>query len=170
MQPGECRCVPSVRLDALAGLARDQARRDHHTAVATITEVPVDPVTTRSGLISKAQDPTAPAKPGHQLVECRRLVGDLPHKPHLAISASLRHTNGDRRLVHVQSDKTDILSHGPSPVLRQGAGLPGATLDNPAQFEADHPALYLSLASRRCAGEADDGREPASAWGVRARV
>jgi len=30
-------------------------------------------------------------------------------------------------------------------------------------------ALYLSVACRWRAGEADDGRQPASAWGVRAR-
>ena len=52
----------------------------------------------------------------------------------------LRNTDGDRRLVHVKPDKGDTLSHGPSPVLRQGAGPPGATLVIPAQFEAGHPA------------------------------
>jgi hypothetical protein len=48
--------------------------------------------------------------------------------------------DGDRRLVHVQPDEDDTLCHGPPSVLRQGAGPPGATLGNPAQFAAGHPA------------------------------
>jgi hypothetical protein len=45
-------------------------------------------------------------------------MGDLPHKPHSAIPTVLRDTDGDRRLVHIQPDKSDRIFHGPSPVLR----------------------------------------------------
>jgi transposase InsO family protein len=62
-------------------------------------------------------------------------------RQHLAIPAGLRDTDDDRRLVHIQPDKGDRISHGPSPVLRQGAGPPGATLVIPAQLEASHPRL-----------------------------
>jgi hypothetical protein len=57
------------------------------------------PITARIGLIGEAQGSTAPVKPGHQLVQSCRLVGDLPHRPDLAIPAGLRHTDGDCRLV-----------------------------------------------------------------------
>jgi hypothetical protein len=55
-------------------------------------------------------------------------------------AARRSHAEGDRRLVHVKPDEGNALSHGPSPVLRQGAGPPGATLGDPARFEAGHPA------------------------------
>jgi hypothetical protein len=141
VQPGQRRRVPPVDLDPLARPARNETWGNHHTVVATVPELPVDPVAAGSGLVGKAQRPTATDEPEHQLVERCRIVRELPHEPHLAIAASLRHTNGDRRLVHVQPDKSDSLSRGLSPVLRQGTGPSGATLAIPAQFEAGHPRL-----------------------------
>ena len=140
VQAGQRRRVPPVGLDPLARLARDEARRDHDAVVAPVAEVPVRPIATGAGLISEAQRPASPAEPGRQLVQGRRFVGDLADEPHLAVAARLGHADGDRRLVHVQPDEGGTLSHGPSPVLRQGAGPPGATLGNPAQFEAGRPA------------------------------
>lgn len=75
MQAGECRRVPPVGLDPLTRLARDQARRHHHTVVAMVAEMPVDPIATRTGLVDEAQGPTAPAEPGQQLVERHRRIG-----------------------------------------------------------------------------------------------
>ena len=108
--------------------------------MATVAKMPIHPIATRSSVISKAQDPTAPGEAHYQLIECRRLVRDLSCEPNLAVPTGFRNTDDDRRLMYVQPDKGDTLSHGPSPVLRQVAGLPGATLVIPAQPEAGHPA------------------------------
>jgi hypothetical protein len=127
-QPGQRRRVPPIRLDPLAGFARDQAWRNHHTVVITIAQMPIVTIPTRTSLIGEAQGSAFPAKPGRQLVERCRLIGDLTHEPDLAIPFTLRDPGGNRRLVHVQPNKGDTFFHGPSPVLRQGAGPSGATL------------------------------------------
>jgi hypothetical protein len=159
-------CVADDGLDSIAaaplaldGVTLGEAWCDHYTVVATVAQVLVDLVTIRTGLVGQAQPSPAPSEPRYHFVECHRRVWDLIRKPHLTIPASLGHADGNRRFVHVQPDEGDMLSHGPSPVLRPGAGPSGATLDNPAQFEAGHPASdghLVQAALRRCSSPAAD--------------
>ncbi len=47
--------VPTVRLDPISRLARDQRRRDHHTVVPRRGQLPLNAVAARSGLVAEPQ-------------------------------------------------------------------------------------------------------------------
>ena len=61
-QAGELLRVAPVRLDPVAGLARDQRRRDHGAAVAEPGQLPVEPIAGRTGLVAEVQ-PARAASP-----------------------------------------------------------------------------------------------------------
>ena len=59
VQLGEVDRIPSVGLDPITGLARDQRRSDHDVSVPCRAELPLYAVTAWSGLVAEPQPPRA---------------------------------------------------------------------------------------------------------------
>jgi hypothetical protein len=109
--------VAPVGLHPLARPTRDQRRRRHHAVVPERRQLPVEPITTWPRLVAKAQLAVGRRQFLRQPRHRRRLVGDAAQRAHDAVASRLRHRNRDCLLVRIQSDVSDTLVHGPSPVL-----------------------------------------------------
>src|ERR1700722_8269182 len=60
VQLGEVDRIPAVGLDPITGLARDQRRSDDDASMSSRTQLPLDAIATRSGLVTEQQlAPTA---------------------------------------------------------------------------------------------------------------
>jgi hypothetical protein len=59
MQLGQCRCIPTVGLDPIAGPARDQRRRDHDAVLAKAAQQPMHAVAAGPGFVTEAELPMA---------------------------------------------------------------------------------------------------------------
>src|SRR3954454_8805394 len=87
---------------------------------------PVKSVAARSSLIAEAEPPAIFTEPRYHLVQDLGTVLENPELSYFAASATLRYRNTYRRLVHVQSDKSDIVHQARPPCMRLCA-------DHPAQ-------------------------------------
>src|SRR5207342_1476829 len=67
---------------------------------------------------------TALTEPRHHLVQDLGTVLENPELSYVAPSTTLRYRNTYRRLVHVQSDKNDIVHQARPPCMRLCAGHP----------------------------------------------
>ena len=108
-QPGELGRVAAVGLDPVAGLGRDERRRDDDALDAQRRELAVERVAGRAGLVRDAQPGVRPAEPVDEPVDRCGLVGDLAMIFRVAERAG--HRNRDRRLVHVELDEPRTLIH-----------------------------------------------------------
>jgi hypothetical protein len=99
--------VAAIGLDAIAGRARDLARRRDDTFDLTSRELARQPVTGRPRLIRGAH---RPRKTGAQ----PRRLDDIAAQPevlHLT-GLGIEHRRDDLRGVHVQTDEASSLRHG----------------------------------------------------------
>ncbi len=119
MQSRQRNRVPSVGFDSLAWPLRDQGRRNHHAVMTKIADLPIQPVTRRSGLEADAQLTVLfPQLLDRPLYRCRT-VFDLADEPDLARPATLRNRYRMLLFGYVKCDKCfAILSHG-SPSVRE---------------------------------------------------
>ena len=74
---------------------------------------PVKSVAARASFVAEAEPPTAFTEPRHHLAQDLGTVLENPELSYVAASATLRYRNTYRRLVHVQSDKSDIVQARP---------------------------------------------------------
>src|SRR6476660_5668820 len=85
---------------------------------------PVKSVAARASFVAEAEPPTAFTEPRHHLTQDLARVLENSELSYVAASATLRYRNTYRRLVHVQSDKSDIVHQVRPPCMRLCAGDP----------------------------------------------
>jgi hypothetical protein len=133
VQPRELDRVPTVRLDPLPRLARYQRRRHHVTLVSHLTQLSLDAVAARAGLIAKPKFVPLGGQLSRQPLHRGRPVRDfsiLAHFAKASLQARFRHAHHDGILVHIESNMCDNLPHDPSPyALRLCSGQSGTTSD-----------------------------------------
>src|SRR3954447_15141308 len=81
-------------------------------------------IAARSSLIAEAEPPATFTEPRRQLAQDLGTVLENPELSYFAAAATLRYRNTYRRLVHVQSDKSDIVHQVRPPCMRLCAGDP----------------------------------------------
>src|SRR3954469_19000051 len=124
MQLRQHQRVAAIRLNPVARLHRDQRWR-YDTALMPVTgQQPVKSVATRSSFVAEAEPPASFTEPQHQLAQDLGTVLENPELSYFAAALTLRYRNTYRRLVHVQSDKNDIVHQARPPCMRLCAGHP----------------------------------------------
>ena len=81
MQPRQRDRIPSVRLDALARPFRDQSRSDHHAIVAESLDLPIKPVSRRSGFKTDMQPAVSLRQSLDRPLDRQWTVLDIAEKP-----------------------------------------------------------------------------------------
>lgn len=109
MQLGQHQRVAAVRLDPVARLHRDQRGGHHDTRMPAPGQQSMKPVAARARLVAEVQLSTAPGKPRRHFDQDVRAVLEDADLPDLAASSAFRYRDVNRRFVHVQSDKNDIV-------------------------------------------------------------
>ena len=121
---GQHHRVAAIGLHPVARLDRDQ-RRSHHNAIMAATgQQPVQPITTRAGLVAEAQATPPFAQPRRQLHQNLGTILENPDLANLAAATALGNRYTDRRLVHVQSHVNDSIHQARLPCMRLCAGHP----------------------------------------------
>ena len=125
MQPRQRDRIPSVRLDALARPFRDQSRSDHHAIVAESLDLPIKPVSRRSGFKTDMQPAVSLRQSLDRPLDRQRVVLNVPEKPDFSRPAPFRARNGVLLLGDIESHKSfAILSHGRPSVHEARLGRP----------------------------------------------
>ena len=122
MQTRQIDRIPSIRLDPVPRLARDQRRGYHHAVVPRSGQLTLDAVAARPGLIAKPEHRSVSRELARKPRQSGRRVGNLSMRANLAASAR-RQSNRYRLFVNIQTDVGDMPTHAPSPMreaLRQG--------------------------------------------------
>src|SRR5262249_12367323 len=138
MQPRQRQRVAAIRLDPVARLHRDQRRRYDNALLPVTGQQPVKSVAARSGLVAEVEPPATFTDPRRQLAQDLGTVLENPELSYFAPAATLSYRNTYRRLVHVQSDKNDIVHQARPPCMRLCA-------DHPAQPST----VYMPRTGRR---------------------
>src|SRR6201997_5365689 len=126
---GEVDRIPSVGLDPLARLARDQRWRDDGAFVSRFGELSLNAVTAWSGFITEPQFSSRSSQLHGQRLQGSRCVWDLPMLAHFSPQARFGQRDRYRILVHVKADICDRLRHDVSLCMRLGTGPSGTTLE-----------------------------------------
>jgi hypothetical protein len=126
---GQHHCVAAIGLYPVARFDRDQRWSHHNAIMPTTGQQSVQTITTRAGLIAKAQPTTPFAQPCRQLRQNLGTVLENPDLADLAAAPTLGNRHSDRRLVHIQPDIRDSLHQARLPCMRLCAGQSGITLD-----------------------------------------
>ena len=100
--------IPPVRLHPVAGLHRNQRRRDHLALDAQLRQLPVENVAGRTSFIAGPQLLDRPQLL-HQLADRLRAVGDRSQAAHLAIRLGYRNRN--RFGMDIQTQKSYLFFH-----------------------------------------------------------
>ena len=124
MQLRQHQRVAAIRLDPVTRLHRDQRRRYDNALMPVTGQQPVKSVAARSSFVAEAEPPATFTEPRHHLVQDLGTVLENPELSYVAPSTTLRYRNTYRRLVHVQSDKNDIVHQARPPCMRLSAGHP----------------------------------------------
>src|SRR5437868_13345077 len=81
-------------------------------------------VAARASFVAEAEPPTALTQPRHHLPQDLGAVLENPELSYFTAARTLRYRNTYRRLVHVQSDKSDIVHQARPLCMRLCAGHP----------------------------------------------
>ena len=112
-QPRQRDSIAPVGLYFVAGLPRDERRRDHLAGEALVGEVAVQVIATRAGFVGEDQRRRLGLQSPNQLVKVgvARAYRAEKHRRRGAVALGMR--DGDRVLVHVQTNKKRCrLCHG----------------------------------------------------------
>ena len=151
MQLGEVDRIPPVRLDPLAGLARDQRGSDHDAVVPRRGQLSLNAVAARSGLIAEPQLVAIARQLRSQRLHGSRRVRDLAILAHFTPLARLGERHRYRLLVHIQTDVGDKLLQDPSPMHEARHRTIRRNPRKPAYCETGRP--YLRRTSGRAPGD-----------------
>ena len=148
MKLGQHHRIAAIGLHPVARLDWDRRRSHHNAFMPTAGQQPVQPITTRAGLVAKAQPTTPFAQPGCQLHQNLGTVLENSDLAHVTVAAALGMRDAERRLVHIQSVVGDSYPSGPSPMHGALCRSPGASLDilHVERRAADHSANIGSRA------------------------
>jgi hypothetical protein len=94
MQPRQRNRISPVRLDPLARPFRDQSRSDHHAIVAESLDLPIKPVSRRSGFKTNMQPIESARQSLDRPLDRQQAVLNVPEKPDLSCPAPFRDRNG----------------------------------------------------------------------------
>src|SRR4051794_5020885 len=81
-------------------------------------------IAARSSLVAEAEPPATFTEPRRQLAQDLGTVLENPELSYFTAAATLRYRNTYRGLVHVQSNKSDIVHQARPPCMRLCAGHP----------------------------------------------
>ena len=126
---GRHRIAP-VGLDPLAGLAWDQRWCDYRASVPGRSQLPLNAVTARAGLVAEPQTTPAMSQLCSQHIQRSWGIRDLAILAHIASHACLGKRHRYRILVHIQPGVGDSLFHDPSPMHEARHRTSGAILEN----------------------------------------
>src|SRR3954462_14743907 len=101
--------VPSIRLDPVTCLYRDERGRHYQAVMPAAGQQAMKPISARAGLVTEAQPATPFAETGRHPTQALRTVLKHPDLTDLAATTALGYRHAHRRLVHVQSDKSDLV-------------------------------------------------------------
>jgi hypothetical protein len=101
--------VAAVRLHAVAGLSRNERRRDHVTAEALSGEVAIQPIAARAGLIDEDERRTFRLELANQLVDVGLARADRTQRGDLRAALVRRVGYGDGFLVTIETNEERLL-------------------------------------------------------------
>src|SRR5262245_15354013 len=108
MQLGQHQRVSPIRLDPVTLIHRDQRRSYDNELMAVTPQQSMKSIAARSRFVAETEPTTPIAKLGRHLDQDLATVLEYPDVPNLAAAAALCDGYRDGRLVHVQSNKSDI--------------------------------------------------------------
>src|ERR1700688_3869177 len=101
--------VAAIGLHAVARLLGYQRRRHHLAPMAQASELAMNAIAARSGLVAKRQPLAGPPKTVAQLADRTGLIGDLAQILHRSRASALRHCDRNPLFVNIQADKSSML-------------------------------------------------------------
>ena len=124
VQLGQHHRVAAIGLHPVSRFDRDQRQGHHHTLMPATGQQSMQPMTTRAGLVAKAQATPPFAQPGCQFRQKRGTVLEDAELAKLAAAATLGKRNTDCRLVRIQSDIGDSIHQARFACMRLCASYP----------------------------------------------
>ena len=104
-QPRKRNGVPAVGLHPIAGLPRDQRRRNHGAFVTEQTDQPIETVAGRPCLVAEIDPIELGGDPLNNAAHARIRCVDLAEEANLPLPAGVRNRNGVPQLRDIDSDK-----------------------------------------------------------------
>ena len=124
VKTGEHGGVTTICLHSIAGLLRNQ-RRSHHLAPMTeARELPMNAITTWSGLVTKRQRLPGTPQTFAQLADRTGIIGNLAQIFQCPRASVLSHGDRDPFLVNVQANKSGMLHEARLLCMRLCTGHP----------------------------------------------
>jgi len=136
-QPRKRNGVPAVGLHPIAGLPRDQRRRNHGAFVTEQTDQPIETVSGWPCLVAEIDPIELGGDPLNNAAHARIRCVDLAEEANLPLPAGVRNRNGVPQLCDIDSDKCFLMiCHGSSSCGEDRLGSPEQPSD--AQSRASH--------------------------------